>query len=34
MVKEKLGRVTFVPLNRLKDKHTAYPEQALEAVPM
>ena len=34
MVREQLGRVTFMPLNRLKPPHTRYPEQEEEAVPM
>lgn len=34
MVKEKLGRVTFMPLNRLRPKAVTYPEQADEAVPL
>ncbi|KAK9897698.1 RecF/RecN/SMC protein [Cystobasidium minutum MCA 4210] len=34
MVKEKSGRVTFMPLNRLRPQNVRYPEQAEEAVPM
>ena len=34
MVREQSGRVTFMPLNRLKSKTVNYPEQADEAVPM
>lgn len=33
MIKEKSGRVTFVPLNRLKAQNVDYP-QANEAIPM
>lgn len=34
MVREKSGRVTFMPLNRLRPQNVRYPEQAEEAVPM
>lgn len=34
MVREQLGRVTFMPLNRLRPPEVRYPEQAEEAVPM
>ena len=34
MVREKLGRVTFMPLNRLRPPTVKYPEQQEEAVPM
>lgn len=34
MVREQLGRVTFMPLNRLRPPTVKYPEQQEEAVPM
>ena len=34
MVKEKKGRVTFMPLNRLKPRRVTYPDQQEEAVPL
>lgn len=34
MVKERLGRVTFMPLNRLRPPPVTYPEQEEEAIPL
>lgn len=33
MIKEKSGRITFMPLNRLKPSNVEYPN-AKEAIPM
>lgn len=34
LTREKKGRVTFMPLNRLRPKRVTYPGQTDEAVPM